>query len=168
LQHWFQDLLAIFVPVITEFPSHHHAGLLRAVEEQNHIGWHQAILGFLGHSWHVAASREMYHPTDNNSSRGDSIITKILQCLHLTIKELWLSRNQSSHEHSDQVVLAIQSSETAKIRHFHAHPHLLPTGDQHYCERSVNAILCSSKSIRRRWLEHIRQARANKLRNGLL
>jgi hypothetical protein len=68
LQHWFHDLTTAFLASITEFPSHHHVGLLRAVEQQNLIGWHQAILGFLGQSWHAAASLEMVHPTASNAS----------------------------------------------------------------------------------------------------
>jgi hypothetical protein len=125
---------------------------------------------FLGQSWYLAASLEIFHPTSSNASRGDSTITKILQWLYSTTREQWLSRNRCLHNHSDQVSRDIQSTEATEIRHFHSQPHLLlPIGNQeHYRERSLNELLHSSKAVRRRWLKHIRQARSNKLRHGLL
>jgi hypothetical protein len=168
IQQWFTDPTIGFVPLIHKFPSHHHPVLFQAVSEQQQIGWQQAILDFLGQSWHLATSVEMFHPTPSNASRGDSTLTMILQCLHPTTRELWLSRNRCLHDHSDQVAIDIQSMEAAEIRHFHSQPYLLPIGDQHYCKRSLNTLLCSSKAVRGCWLKHIWQARANKLRHGLL
>jgi hypothetical protein len=110
----------------------------------------------------------MFIPASRNLSRGNSILSKVLTALHTTTRDIWLSRNKSLHDCSDAIAKEIKSSELAEIRHFHSQPHLLPTGDQHYCERSLQSLLCSSYSVRRRWLKHIRTARANKLRQGLL
>jgi hypothetical protein len=109
----------------------------------------------------------MFHATYRDPARGNSVISKVLRALHTATREIWLSRNKSLHDNSDELVKAIKSSEAAEIRHFHSNPHLLPTDDQHYCERSLTKLLCSSHSVRRRWLKHIHHARATKLRNGL-
>ncbi len=47
IQSWLTDPTVRFSPDVGEFPSHHHAILLEAIDEQQSIGWHNAILGFL-------------------------------------------------------------------------------------------------------------------------
>jgi hypothetical protein len=167
IQSWFTDPTMAFAPNLTEFPTHHQLGLQHAIDKQSIIGWHQAVLGFLSNSWQTAASLDMFHATYRDPARGNSVISKVLRALHTATREIWLSRKKSLHNNSDELVKAIKSSEAAEIRHFHSNPHLLPTDDQHYCERSLTKLLCSSHSVRRRWLKHIHHARATKLRNGL-
>ena len=62
----------------------------------------------------------------------------------------------------------IKSCELAETWHFNSQPCLLPTGNKHYCERSLQSLLCSSHSVHWRWPKHIWNVRTNKLQQGLL
>ena len=162
--HWLSTPDEPFRPSTSEFPSHHHDILLLAIEEQNHIGWHKAVLGYLGKTWQRAASLHMYNSEKgHDTTHGNNVILQILKALYAVTRSLWLSRNSSLHDAKDDVSRQIQSADSAEIRHYHAKPHLLPTGDQHYCESSLTRLLSSSPAVKRRWLRQIRQARATKL-----
>jgi hypothetical protein len=110
----------------------------------------------------------MFDSTQCVQSTGNTMILKILTALHQLTRSLWLSRNKKLHDKKDETARGIQSSEMAEIWHFHANPTLLPMGDRHYCEKSLSQLLCGAPSVRRRWLRHIRQARAAHLHNGLV
>ena len=115
IQSWFTDPTMAFAPNLTEFPTHHQLGLQHDIDKQSIIGWHQAVLGFLSNSWQTAASLDMFHATYRNPARGNSVISKVLRALHTATREIWLSRNKSLHDNSDELVKAIKSSEAAEI-----------------------------------------------------
>ena len=81
----------------------HHQGLLMAIGEQSQIGWHYAILGYLGKLWQEVASLDMYAPDSCNSSRGNSVILRVMMALNTTPQALWLSRKKSSHYCSNAI-----------------------------------------------------------------
>ena len=168
IQHWLQDPTERYQPSLTEFPTHHYVNLLAALHEQESIGWHNTILGFLSKKWQIAAATHMSDSTQLNPSMGTDMIFRIIKALHTLTQSLWLSRTARLHDRNDEIAREIQSSEAAEIRYFHSNPQLLPMGDHHYCARSLSQLLCSSRSVRRRrWLRHIRSARASHLRHGL-
>jgi hypothetical protein len=47
------------------------------------------------------------------------------------------------HDTKDVIARVIKSTEAAEIRHYHSQPHLMPTGDQHYCDRPLVKLLRS-------------------------
>jgi hypothetical protein len=121
------------------------------------------------HPGQSAASLDMFNRHSSNLDRGNNIISNVLRHLHTATRNMWpLSRNQSLHNRSDARAQDIYPTEMAGIRHFHSNPRLLPTGDQHYCEHLLASLICSPRSVRRRWLKHIRSARAVQPCNGLL
>ena len=165
---WLTDPSVPYNPTLTDFPSHHHDELSAALAEQEHIGWDKAVLGFLSKKWQSSASVDMFDRTQADYAEGNHMILKVLSALYDMTRSIWLSRNAKLHDRKDELARTIQSSDDAEIRHYHSNPHLLPLDDQHYCERPIANLLRSPLSVRRRWLKHIRSARANKLRDNLL
>ena len=77
-----------------------------------------------------------------------------LRCVRRTV------RARPSHMNPNSSFVGI-TLEAAEIRHYFTQPHLLPAGDQHYCEGSLLQLLRSRPAHRRRWLMRVRRARAN-------
>jgi hypothetical protein len=48
----------------------------------------------------------------------------------------------------------------------HSRPHLLRTGDQHYCHRPLSKILAGAPATRRRWLRKVKQSTAELTKDG--
>ena len=57
--------------------------------------------------------------------------------------------------------------ESAKLQHHHSNPKLLHSSDQHYCNNTtLNKLLQSHPSVRRRWLKRVEASRAAYLKDG--
>ena len=85
-------------------------------------------------------------------------MTQIHLALSSHIRRLWLSRNDVLHSTADATMATIRSAETVEIMHYHSHPHLLHTGNQHYCRRSLSKLLAGTPATRRRWLRKVKQS----------
>ena len=159
--------------IIDQFPINKHLNrhqdlIQDVLLEQQQIGWHHMLHGFLATSWHTLAS---IHPTEihrSDNSRGNQSIQQAIQYIHEFTREIWLGRNAALHEHQDTADAKIYTAESAEIRHYHDnHPLLLPQHDRHYCMTPLLTKLLQSKlTARRRWLRRIRLARAIYVKEG--
>ena len=140
--------------------------LATAIEQQTIIGWPAAMKGYLSIQWLRLAS------VDGTLSAitpvGRHRTQQSLSALFEFSRSLWLGRNDALHSDQDQADALVYSAESAELRHFHSDPGLLPHADRHYCAISLNRLLRSRPSVRRRWLRRVRTARANFLRDGSL
>jgi hypothetical protein len=149
------------------FPPHLNETLQLAIEEQTLIGWHQLLLGYISKKWLLLAAMDTPHVGKTTISAGHSRTHKALKALTLMVRELWLGRNDALHKHKDDADQQIYSLESAEIRLFHSTPTLIPTSDQHYCHNiTLNKLLRSGPSVRRRWLHRVKTARAAYLKDG--
>ena len=83
------------------------------------------------------------------------------------VRDLWLGRNEILHQHQDDKDQTIYSMESAELQFYHSNPNLVPTSDQHYCRNiTLNKLLKSRPSVRRRWLKRVKTARAAYLIDG--
>lgn len=144
---------------IHSYPTHLQPILAQAISEQDNIGWHQAIKGFLTTSWASAASVHPTQPRKIHRDKGQHRITKTLRALRTYTDNVWLDRNDVLHRHKDAEVERMLSVQDSEIRHYHTHPNLLPEQDRHYCKGNLDKLLKSKKSIRRRWLLRVRRSR---------
>ena len=108
----------------------------------------------------------MHDPRQHNRQLGEKRIRDILSKLHSFTLSLWKERNSVLHNQEDTDLRSIRSAELAEIRHFHENPSLLCLADRHFCERSLERLLQSSASTRRRWLRRVKKSAASHLRDG--
>jgi hypothetical protein len=149
------------------FPITMEETLQQAIEEQTLIGWHQLLLGYTTKTWRLLASMDPINKAKPNPSVGRSKIHTVLKALTLMIREIWLGRNEILHSHQDEKEQKVYSMESAELRHYHSNPTLIPTSDQHYCRNiTLNKLLQSRPSVRRRWLKRVKTARAAYLKDG--
>ena len=147
-------------------PTRHQATISQAVSEQSCIGFSHILRGFLTTSWTTLASVHLADPTKTETAKGQHRIRQALHLIHEFTRAIWLGRNAALHEHKDTADAIIYTAESAELRHYHADPTLLPTSDRHYCNISLNKLLQSNPSVRRRWLRRVRTARSNFMRDG--
>ena len=129
--------------------------------DQTKIGWDNALVGILAISW-IDVARHGNRPLWE-AERGIQVCIKGL--IHRA-KSLWEGRNQALHGTKEQELSKVYTVESAAIRYYHSRPHLLASGDRHYCKRPLLKILRGAPATRRRWLLRVRQARAAYLRDG--
>ena len=60
----------------------------------------------------------------------------------------------------------IRCPELIEITHLHSQPQLVAAGDRHFCDRPLDELLRAGYSVRRRWLQYMRNARARFERDG--
>ncbi|KAI2509677.1 hypothetical protein MHU86_4797 [Fragilaria crotonensis] len=113
--------------------------LQTAIEEQNLIGWHQLLLGYLSKKWLLLAAMDTPNPGKLNLSAGRSRTHTALKAITLMVREIWLGRNEVLHQHRDETDQEIYSMESAELRHYHSNPTLIQTSDQHYC-RNISHV----------------------------
>ena len=70
------------------------------------------------------------------------------------------------HKQAETLATTNYSVESAEICHYFADPLLLPAEDRHYVSDSLEKLLHSRPSIRRRWLRQVRSSRANMIKHG--
>ena len=150
-----------------QHPTRHQEAISQAINDQSQIGFHHILRGFLATSWQTLASVHVNDSTKIETSKGQHRIRQALHAIHEFTREVWLGRNAALHEHKDTAdALIYTAEESAELRHFHADPTLLPPSDRHYLTISLNKLLQSNPSVRRRWLRRVRNARANFVKEG--
>jgi hypothetical protein len=149
-----------------QLSSHFNDTLQTAIEEQMQIGWHHLLLGYMSKKWLMLSSMDTSTGTLNLAA-GRNRIHSALKAITLLVRELWLGRNQVLHQHKDEKDQEIYSMESAELRHYHSNPKLLQSSDQHYCNNmTLNKLLQSHPSVRRRWLKRVKTSRAAYLKDG--
>lgn len=91
---------------------------------------------------------------------------QIIRALGAHTRRLWLSRNGVLHSSNDETLAQIRSIEAAEISYYHNRPHLLRTGDQHYCCRPLAKILAGKPATRRCWLRKVKKSSAELTKDG--
>jgi hypothetical protein len=113
-------------------PSHLQLILSQALQEQEQIGWHQAVEGSPRTS---RASAAAIHPTQPHlvqRKRGQHQIFRTIRALRDYSDNIWKDRNKVLHEHTDTELKSIRSLQVLEIQHYHANPDLFPPRDCHY------------------------------------
>jgi hypothetical protein len=142
IQHWSLGTPGPFRPSISQYPIHLQHIIATAVTNQNAIGWHHAVKGYLSKTWSILAMHNMTSRTQDQGARA----------LHAHTRRLWTSRNSALHSSERDDMADIRSQEVAEIKFYHSNPHLLLSTDQHHCQRSLTRLFSASSSTRRRWL----------------
>lgn len=151
---------------INEFPSKFRDGLLKALQDQDEIGWEQAIKGFLSVEWRYLLTLGIGDQETEPERVGVQRIRFLLKTFNELAYSLWTARNQTLHGTSEDGMKAVRQEELAEIKEMYQHPELIPAADQHYCEQPLHSILSRSPASRRRWLRFMRMARARLTRDG--
>jgi hypothetical protein len=155
----FQQADTPYYPPISQFSSHFQEMLPAALEAQTQIGWESSMKGYFAKHWGILAQYDMHCKT-RDAKRGAMRMTQIITALSAHTRRLWLSRNEVLHSQHDVTLVSIRSTEAAEITYYHSRPHLLRTGDQHYCSRPLSKILAGTPATRRRWLRKAKQSSA--------
>lgn len=157
----------MIIPQVSEFPEQFSDMIDIALNEQITIGWQSAAQGFFSHQW--ASLSEAGVLTNNGTKqegKGAQTMSTISKAVHELSRSLWLARNEVLHGDNSLAMQQIRSEELAEIRELHSHPELLPVGDRHYCEGSLDLLLRKSPSSRRRWLRHLRMVKLRAIQEG--
>ena len=142
-----------------------HSWLVTALKEQSEIGWQYGIKGFFGKAWTELARSQMFG-SGQVIALGHNRLRRIHCLIFSLVNDLLKSRNTSLHGIQDNENRELRTAEQVEIAHYHAHPELLRPGDRHYCERSLQKLLSSTSSVRRRWLKHTKNSRLRQLQDG--
>jgi hypothetical protein len=138
----------------------------QAIQEQTEIGWMNILRGFLSTKWHTLASTHFADSKDTTTTNrhdGDRRVHKVIRAIYtLRTHALWLGRNDSLHKTADNIVSICHSSLDLEISQLHKEAGLLSAEDRFYCEQSLQRILHSSLSNKRRWLHPVKLSRARK------
>ena len=136
------------------------------IQTQTLIGWLPALQGFLSIHWSTLAAMSLLDRDKLEPKAGKSRTHKALLATALFTRSIWLGRNDALHKQKETEDSLVYSAESAEIRHYHIHPQQLPTSDRHYCSTLLSTLIRSRPSVRRRWLQRVRTARAAFLKNG--
>ena len=154
---------------LPNFPPHLLETLNAAIEEQTCIGWSAAMKGFFSRKWLHLSSANLINHDKLEMKAGRHRLQKVLHALQDFTRTIWLGRNDALHQDKETAQTAVYSAESAEIRHYHSNPKLLPASDAHYCTNTtLDRIIRSRPSVRRRWLRRVRTARANFMKDGSL
>jgi hypothetical protein len=151
---------------VDEFPTKFHASLLKAIADQNSIGWGHAMNGHLSVEWKYLLSHDMYDSNTTQEGRGPYHIRLILKAILQSSRSLWLSRNGALHGETTDALDRIRSAERAEITEYYQQPELISAGDRHYCKQPLAELLKKNPSTRRRWLRYMRMARQRFVANS--
>jgi hypothetical protein len=151
---------------ITNFPMKCHDHASSGIRDQENIGWHAAFKGYLSVEWRQLASMGLGDNDMSHDGRGMQYIRSIMKTLMQFTQDMWKARNHVLHGTQDIDMRRIRQSELAEIIAIRDHPELLPAGDRHYCEQTLENIVNRAPATRRRWLRHMRAARVKFTRDG--
>jgi hypothetical protein len=165
IQHWSLGISTPFRPSISQYPSNLHQLIEEAVQNQNAIGWHQALKGYLSKTWHILAMYSLNSSTLDQGAASKRILS-VLSSFHEHTRRLWTSRNSALHSSEIDDMADIRSQEVAEIKFYHSNPQLLLSTDQHHCQRSLTRLLSASASTRRRWLRIVKRSSAELTKDG--
>ncbi len=143
-----------------KLPTRYHEDNKAALQQQHHIGWHQLMQGFIALPWLHLASRTPLDNTKQDLKRGNHHMHLTPKALHIFTRSIWLGRNDALHKQADTSTSINYSAKSAELCHYLADPLLLPAEDCHYVSSSLNKLLLSRPSVRRRWLRRVRSSRA--------
>jgi hypothetical protein len=151
------------------YPSHMHDMITDMMTSQISIGWLSLIKGFLSLKWTVLAACPM-DPKDRhvlgNPAQADGRLRLIYKSVHEFSEALWKGRNEKLHGNDRQDKIRFSTAESLEIQHYHSQPELIPEGDRHYCSKSLQQLLSSTPSVRRRWLRQVKLARTRQISHG--
>ena len=154
-----------FSPTLHQYPQHFGDSLIGALSSQHQIGWDSALKGFFSREWASLAQQDMHSSTKRDSKQGEARMKAIISALCAHVRRLWIARNGCLHDATDRAA-SVQTAEDVEIAYYHARPHLLRLGDQHYCRRQLSSILSGSASTRRRWLRKVKRSTADLTKDG--
>ena len=154
-----------YSPTTSQYPSHFNDMIIQALESQRTLGWFLALKGYFTKDWGIMAQIDMHRGT-RVQQKGETRMLIIIRALSAHIRRHWLARNESLYSPNDKNLDSIWSAETAEIKFYYDRPHLLRTGDQHYCRRSLSKLLAGSPATRRRWLRKVKQSTAELTNDG--
>ena len=106
------------------------------------------------------------HGNVRDIRKGETRMKEIISALSAHFRRLWISRNGVLHSPNDENLASIRSAESVEIEYYHSRPHLLRTGDKHYCDRPLSSILSGTSATRRRWLRKVKQSSADLTKDG--
>jgi hypothetical protein len=125
-----------------------------------------ALQGFLSIHWNTLAAMSLLDHDKFEHIAGKSRTHKALIGTASFTRSIWLGRNDALHKEKETEDSLVYSAESAEMRHYHTHPQQLPASDRHYCSTPLSTLIRSRPSVRRRWLQRVRKARAVFLKNG--
>ena len=149
-----------------DYPRNQHDLICSAMQQQQGIGWPAAMRGFLSVTWCQLAAHPFGDNEAPNPVKGEQTMRKILMAVHQFSMTAWKDRNQHLHGQGSANLRELRCPELVEISHLHSHPELVNAGDCHFCDRPLDALLRAGHSVRRRWLQYMRNARARFDREG--
>ena len=155
-----------FNPNEMEWPDKFTDTLKKALDDQNTIGWNNALKGYLSIEWKQLLALALYNNETQQEGRGPHHIKLILKAIFKTTRALWLSRNGALHGEQTVSMDRIRSAETAEITEYHQQTDAILIGDRHYCNQPLEILLKKNPTTRRRWLRYMRMARHRFIENS--
>ena len=157
--HWIQHPDTPYDPDTSGFPNKFNASIAKALEEQNLIGWSQAVRGYLSSEWRQMASEGIYDTDEFNEGRGHQTLRLAFTALFKFTTNMWKARNCALHDDQSPDLRAIRDKEIAVITELYKNQDKIGATDRHYCERPLEFILRKNPSSRRRWIRYMHRAR---------
>ncbi len=119
----------------------------RAFDDQQAIGWHNALRGYLAKSWAKLAAINRFNPETMNIQEGRGRIRNIIQDIYELTTAIWKGRNAILHDMDNKAQFYKQNIELQEI--IHGNRQILPAGDQYLCNQDLNELLKGRPSSRR-------------------
>ena len=110
-----------------------------AISQQEDIGWHDMLRGFLSVKWHQLASSHFSSDEGSeiiNRNDGANRVHRILRCIHTFTNDIWKGRNEILHGNEKENETRRLSAIDMEIRKLHDDVESVMTNDRFYCETS--------------------------------
>lgn len=143
---------------IDEPHDEYEATVVRASQDQCHIGWMQLIAGYLSNKWEQAY--RLYHQQHGVAQKinGTSWVSKTIQELWIYSRTLWISRCNKMHDPEDGMSRKRKELESNVWDRYKYDQKLVPMYDRFLFAYPVNQRLkCSDESLKL-WLENVKLA----------
>ncbi|KAI2500974.1 hypothetical protein MHU86_13519 [Fragilaria crotonensis] len=133
---------------LAEFPSKFRLGLQQALQDQDKLGWEQAIKGFVSVEWRHLLTLGMGITRANWREWGckTAVRAEDFQSISIIIVD---GEESSVTGQQREGMKAIRQEEVAEIKRMYQQPELISATDRHYCEQPLSAILKKSPASRR-------------------
>jgi hypothetical protein len=120
--------------------------------------------GFLSQKWMTLAGTYCNAPNAAITTRFDGgfRIQRSLKAWDRLTTDLWCGRNEALHDTKVAMELNLKALVDMEISKLHCDSDALLSADSHYCEISLQRLLRSSASTKRRWLHRVKQSREKK------
>ena len=135
-----------------------------AIIDQTSIGWIHAMRGFLSQKWVTLAGTYCNAPNAAITTRFDGgfRIQRSLKAWDRLTTDLWCGRNEALHDTKEAMGQNLKALVDVEISKLHCDSDALLSADSPYCEISLQRLLRSSASTKRRWLHRVKQSREKK------